>query len=55
MQLRLLLNVYYLLSIMFNFIIGINLSKKYDELRKKINKKLNKQKGNNFCHLLAKM
>lgn len=55
MQLKLLLTVYYLLNIVSNFIIGINLWKKYDELRKKINKKLNKQKGNNFYHLLAKM
>lgn len=55
MRLKLLLYIYFLLNIVSNFIIGINLWKKYNELRKKINKKLNKQKGNNFCHFSAKI
>lgn len=55
MRLKLLLYLYFLLNIVTNFIIGINLWKKYNELRKKINEKLNKQKGNNFCHFSAKI
>lgn len=50
MHLKLLL---YLLYIVFNFTIAINLWKKYNQIRKKISQVLNKQQGNNFFLIIS--
>lgn len=46
MQLKLLLSLYFLTNITFNFALGVSLLKKYDKLHKKLNRMLNRPKGN---------